>query len=118
MSALRIRALVGKADVAAAASSLGGRVARHEVVEVDKQDFLPDRDFEVAVNQPRFGLRNENLVVARIAPLGTAAPTENVQAMSSLFVLFRAAPTCAATSASAWNASATGALWRAAACKN
>ena len=32
ISALRIRALVGKSDVAAAASSLGGRVAQSEVV--------------------------------------------------------------------------------------
>ena len=88
ISALRIRALVGKSDVAAAASSLGGRVAQSEVVEVDKRDFAPDRDFEVAVSQTRLGLRNDNLVVARIAPLGAAAPSEKLQNIASLLVLF------------------------------
>jgi tetratricopeptide (TPR) repeat protein len=88
MSVLRIRALVGKSDVAAAATSLGGRVSRNEVVEVDKRDFVPDRDFEVAVSQTRLGLRNDNLVVARFAPLGAAAPTETLQAIASLLVLF------------------------------
>jgi tetratricopeptide (TPR) repeat protein len=88
MSALRIRALLGKSDVAAAATSLGGRVARNEVIEVDKRDFVPDRDFEVAVSQTRLGLRNDNLVVARISPLGTGAPTEKLQPISSLLVLF------------------------------
>jgi Uncharacterized protein conserved in bacteria len=88
MRALHIRALVGKSDVAAAASSLGGRVARNEVVEVDKRDFAPDRDFEVAGSQRRLGLRNDNLVVARIAPLGAATPNEKLPAISSLLVLF------------------------------
>ena len=92
LGALRIRALVGKVEVAAGAappaSTLGGRVARHEVVEVDKRDFLPDLDFEVAATSARLGLRNENLVVARIAPLGAAAPSEKLPALSSLLVLF------------------------------
>jgi len=88
MSALSIRALVGKSEVAAAATSLGGRVARNEVIEVDKRDFVPDRDFEVAVSQTRLGLRNDNLVVARIAPLGVGAPTEKLQSIASLLVLF------------------------------
>ena len=88
MSALRIRALVGKAEVAAAASSLGGRVARHEVVEIDKRDFTPDRDFEVAVDHARLGLRTDNLVVARVAPLGPAAQGGKLQAIPSLLVLF------------------------------
>jgi hypothetical protein len=88
MAALRIRAVVGKSNLAAAASSLGGRVARNEVVEVDKRDFLPDRDFEVSSTQPRVGLRNDNLVVARIAPLGKSSPSNKQQAISSLLVLF------------------------------
>jgi tetratricopeptide (TPR) repeat protein len=87
MQSLQVRALVGKADVAAAASSLGGRVARHEVVEVDKRNFLPDRDFEVAAATTRLGLRSDNLVVARIAPLGTT-DGEKQQSISSLAVLF------------------------------
>jgi tetratricopeptide (TPR) repeat protein len=88
MQHLRIRALVGQAQVAAAASSLGGKVARREVVEVDKQDFAPDRDFEVAVSAPRLGLRHDNLVVTRIAPLGAAPPVDKLPAPSSLLVLF------------------------------
>jgi tetratricopeptide (TPR) repeat protein len=88
MQALRVRALVGKSDVAAAASSLGGRMARHEVVEVDKRDFLPDRDFEVSAANPRLGLRSDNLVVARIAPLGMNASGDRQQPISSLVVLF------------------------------
>jgi tetratricopeptide (TPR) repeat protein len=93
MSVLRIRALVGRSDVAAAATSLGGRVARNEVIEVDKRDFVPDRDFEVAVSQTRLGLRNDNLVVARIAPLPAGAPTEKLQPISSLLVLFDSSAT-------------------------
>ena len=87
MSALRIRALVGRSDVGAAVSSLGGRVARNEVVEVDRKDFTPDRDFEIPVKQPRLGLRSDNLVVARVAPLGAAASTEKLHAVSSLLML-------------------------------
>ena len=88
MKGLSIRALVGKTDVAAAASNMGGRVARHEVVEIDKRDFTPDRDFEVAVDHARLGLRTDNLVVARVAPLGPAAQGGKLQAIPSLLVLF------------------------------
>jgi tetratricopeptide (TPR) repeat protein len=90
MSALHIRALVGKSEVAVAAapSSLGDKVAQNEVVEVDKRDFTPDRDFEVPISQARLGLRNDNLVVARVAPLGAAPGTARLPAISSLLVLF------------------------------
>lgn len=88
MQSLRIRAMVGKSQVGAAASSLGGKVSKSEVVEVDKRDYAPDRDFEVAVKAPRLGLRNDNLVVTRIAPLGAATPTEKLPAIPSLLVMF------------------------------
>ncbi|HEX7597922.1 MAG TPA: VIT domain-containing protein, partial [Polyangia bacterium] len=88
MRGLSIRALVGKTDVSAATSSLGGRVARHEVIEVDKRDFAPDRDFEVAVDHSRLGLRTENLVVARVAPLGLTPADSKLQNLASLLVLF------------------------------
>jgi hypothetical protein len=88
MRGLSIRALVGKTDVSAATSSLGGRVARHEVIEVDERDFVPDRDFEVAVDHSRLGLRTENLVVARVAPLGLTPADSKLQNLASLLVLF------------------------------
>ncbi|MBC8133749.1 MAG: hypothetical protein H7X95_12265 [Deltaproteobacteria bacterium] len=87
LGTLTIRALVGKAKTTTgAASSLGGQRAQHEVVEVSKRDFKPDRDFEVAPGGAagRLGLRHDNLVVARVVPLAEGA---RVDAVSSLFVL-------------------------------
>ncbi len=88
MSKLRVRALLGKAELGAATSSLGGRLARHEVIEVDKHDFAPDRDFEVSPSQRRLGLRSDNLVVARVAPLGPLPPPEKLPGLGSLLVLY------------------------------
>jgi len=88
LGALSIRALVSKAVAGTAqpASSLGGQRAQHEVVEVDKRDFMPDRDFEVVHNgsAARLGLRHDNLVAARIVPLAESGARDPV---SSLFVL-------------------------------
>ncbi|HEX2657520.1 MAG TPA: VIT and VWA domain-containing protein, partial [Polyangia bacterium] len=86
---LSVRALVGKAsgsDGKAPASSLGGQRAQYDVVEVEKRNYKPDRDFEVshAGVAGRSGLRNDNLVVARIVPFTDAARRDD---MSSLFVL-------------------------------
>ncbi|HEY8924115.1 MAG TPA: VIT domain-containing protein [Polyangia bacterium] len=86
---LAIRALVSKAGAAAAApaSSLGGQRARTETVEVHKSQYKPDRDFEVAAAGgagPRLGLRNDNLVVARIVPFTDTARRDDV---ASLLVL-------------------------------
>jgi hypothetical protein len=71
---LSVRAMVGK-KVGGAASSLGGQRARYDAVEVDKRDFQPDRDFVVPHDGPagRLGLRDQNLVVARVVPLAASA---------------------------------------------
>lgn len=89
LGTLSIRALVGKASgpsASPAPSSLGGRRSQYDVVEVDKRDFKPDRDFEVAHDgaRGRLGLRNENLVVARVVPL---AETTKRDDLGALFVL-------------------------------
>lgn len=88
LGALSIRALVSKAvaGTGAPASSLGGQRAQHEVIEVDKRDFMPDRDFEVAHSgsAARLGLRHDNLVAARIVPLAENGSRDPV---ASLFVL-------------------------------
>ena len=88
LGTLSVRALVGKTPVSAAAtlSSLGGRRAQYDVVEVEKRDFKPDRDFEVAHDHVagRLGLRNDNLVVARIVPV---ADTPKRDEVGALFVL-------------------------------
>jgi len=88
LGTLSVRALVGKTPMSAAAnpSSLGGRRAQHDVVEVEKRDFKPDRDFEVAHDHVagRLGLRNDNLVVARIVPV---ADTPKRDEVGALFVL-------------------------------
>jgi len=86
---LAIRALVSKAGGAAgaSASSLGGQRARTETVEVHKSQYKPDRDFEVPTASgaaPRLGLRNDNLVVARIVPFTDSAKRDEV---ASLLVL-------------------------------
>jgi tetratricopeptide (TPR) repeat protein len=83
---LTIRALVSKSSSASPASSLGGQRAQHEVVEVDKSEFMPDRDFSVAHagTASRLGLRHDNLVAARIVPLSDSGAAD---AISSLFVL-------------------------------
>lgn len=88
LGALSIRALVSKAVAltGAPASSLGGQRAQHEVIEVDKHDYMPDRDFEVAHSgsASRLGLRHDNLVAARIVPLAENGSRDPVP---SLFVL-------------------------------
>ena len=73
---LDIRAILAKsATPGGQASSLGGTAVTHQSVEVQKADFQPDVDFEVAVPVPPpsaqsfAGLRHENLLVARVQPL-------------------------------------------------
>jgi Vault protein inter-alpha-trypsin domain/von Willebrand factor type A domain len=92
LGSLHIRALIGKTPVGggAPATSLGGRRGRHEVVEVDRRDFQPDHDFEVvpagtaAPAPARLGLREGNLVVARIVPV---ADSDRRDPVGSLLVL-------------------------------
>jgi TonB family protein len=71
MRSLAITAMVGREQSGKSASSLGGTVIQHEVVQVKKQDYKPDRDFEVAPRSRVAGLRHDNLVVARITPTMT-----------------------------------------------
>ena len=87
---LAIRALVNRAAGAkngAPASSLGGARIEHEVVEVTKQNFKPDRDFEVVPGggNARAGLRHENLVVARIVPLADSDRRDDIPSLQVLF---------------------------------
>ncbi len=68
-----------------AASNLGGEVSDRRVVELHKQRWTPDRDFEVQQDRVagRSGLRHANLAVARIAAPVEAAPQE----IAGLYVL-------------------------------
>ena len=77
--------IVREASLAAGASNLGGAAVQTRVVEVKKQRFLPDRDLEVTGEGGAvMGLRHENLVVARVAPVGEMPPV----AIGALTVLF------------------------------
>ncbi len=81
---LDIQVLVAKQDAGAAASSLGGTTLRHETVTVDKTNWVPDLDFEIKVpEQTGYGLRHENLVVARVTPPVSSTP-EGVQGLTVL----------------------------------
>ena len=89
LGSLSIRALVGKTAAGAGgppASSLGGERIQREVIEVTKRDFRPDRDFEVAHAgaRTRLGLRDQNLVVARVVPVADSDRRDDV---ASLLVL-------------------------------
>jgi Flp pilus assembly protein TadD len=88
VGSLAIRALVARTPVegGAAATSLGGRRTRNEVIEVNRTDFTPDRDFEIADRGAarHAGLRHGNLVVTRVQPLGAADKPSPIE---GLFVL-------------------------------
>lgn len=90
LGALHIRVLLGRTpgdqgEQQAKGSSLGGALLTHQVIEVSKRQWVPDRDFEVQQVHAadRLGLRNGNLVVARITPILDAQPEE----VGSLFFL-------------------------------
>lgn len=94
---LDLRAIVAKsATPSGQASSLGGTAVTHQSVEVQKVDFQPDVDFEVAVPVPPpdpqsfAGLRHENLLVARVQPLAGQVGTDNLKIAypGSVTVLF------------------------------
>ena len=93
---LDIRALVARDVGGGVQSSLGGVSLVHQTVAVQKSDWTPDNDFEVAVPVPQVsqsgkggavGLRHQNLLLARISPteLITASQTDP---LDSLLVLF------------------------------
>ncbi|MGB1274284.1 MAG: TonB family protein, partial [Nannocystaceae bacterium] len=52
-------------------TSLGGTAKHQRVIELRKQNFMPDRDLVVNSQKPdtAMGLRHQNLAVARIAPV-------------------------------------------------
>ncbi|MBL8636311.1 MAG: hypothetical protein JNM40_24010 [Myxococcales bacterium] len=74
LSHLSIRAIVAKNQDGGITSSLGGTSLQHQTVTVEKDEFTPDRDFEVGVPVPSasdgraVGLQHQNLLVARITP--------------------------------------------------
>jgi hypothetical protein len=77
--------LGGRPAAGAPSSNLGGEVSERRVVELHKEDWTPDRDFEIGQDRVagRAGLRHDNLVVARVT-----APVEAVpQEISGLYVL-------------------------------
>jgi tetratricopeptide (TPR) repeat protein len=83
---LDIRVLLGERPVAgAAASNLGGEVNDRRMVQLHKQAWTPDRDFEIGQDRvaSRTGLRHANLAVVRVAPVVDAAPQE----IEGLYVL-------------------------------
>lgn len=83
---LDIRVLLGgrPADDAVA-SNLGGEVNDRRMVQLHKQAWTPDRDFEIGQDRvaSRTGLRHANLAVVRVAPVVDAAPQE----IEGLYVL-------------------------------
>ncbi len=56
-------------------TSLGGTAKNQRIIELRKQNFMPDRDLVVNSQKPdtAMGLRHENLAVARIAPVANLA---------------------------------------------
>ncbi|MFL6235801.1 MAG: VIT domain-containing protein [Thermoanaerobaculia bacterium] len=77
--------LGGRPATGAPSSNLGGEVSERRVVELHKENWTPDRDFEIGQDRVagRSGLRNGNLAVARVT-----APVEAVpQEISGLYVL-------------------------------
>lgn len=97
LSRLDIRAILAKsATPGGLTSSLGGTAVTHQSVEVQKADFQPDVDFEVAVpvpppsNQAWSGVRHENLFVARVQPFADFGENDKTAAPmpASVTVLF------------------------------
>lgn len=81
---LDIKVLVAKQSTGKAATSLGGTTLRHETVAVNKSKWVPDLDFEVKLpDQAGFGLRHDNLVVARFTP-DLATPPQGVHGLTVL----------------------------------
>ena len=86
LDSLDASVIVREVAAAGAASNLGGAAVETRVVEVKKENYLPDRDLEVggARATAATGLRHENLVVARVAPAGEMPPAP-VGALTVLF---------------------------------
>jgi len=86
IKALDIRVYLSDRPAEGPASNLGGERRKQNTIELHREDWTPDRDFEIAQEEvgPRLGLRHENLAVARIAPTVESRPQE----IEGLFVLF------------------------------
>lgn len=83
---LDVRVLLGDRPASGAqASNLGGEIKDRRVIELHKQNWTPDRDFEIAQDRvgSRAGLRHENLSVVRVSAPVDAVPQE----ISGLYVL-------------------------------
>jgi hypothetical protein len=87
---LDIRVLLGERPAgSAAASNLGGEVSDRRVIELHKQAWTPDRDFEIAQDRAgaSTGLRHGNLAVVRIAAPAEASGAATSQEIAGLYVL-------------------------------
>lgn len=83
---LDVRVLLGeRPTTGAATSNLGGEVSERRMVELHKQAWTPDRDFEIRQDQVagRAGLRRDNVAVVRVAPPVEPAPQE----IAGLYIL-------------------------------
>jgi tetratricopeptide (TPR) repeat protein len=82
---LSLRVIFDKQSAQAFSSNLGGQKSEQNVVEVEKKGWIPDRDFELAIQPKRshLGLRHDNLVVFRVQPDVRSQPEE----IASLFIL-------------------------------
>jgi tetratricopeptide (TPR) repeat protein len=82
---LDVRVFLGDRPASGAASNLGGEVRERRVVELHKQSWTPDRDFEIGQDcvAARMGLREDNLAVVRVSPPVDAVPQE----IAGLYVL-------------------------------
>jgi hypothetical protein len=89
---LDVRVLLGghpvRSGKGAPASNLGGEVSERRVVELHKQDWTPDSDFEIAQDRAgnashHAGLRQGNLAVVRVAAPVASQPQE----IAGLYVL-------------------------------
>ncbi|MCU0656235.1 MAG: hypothetical protein MUF64_13580 [Polyangiaceae bacterium] len=84
LDSLSIRALLGSTRQGAAATSLGGVTSSAQVVEVNRQNWIPDQDFELAIPaSSHAALRDGSCVVLRVKPELPEAPDE----IASLLVL-------------------------------
>jgi tetratricopeptide (TPR) repeat protein len=84
LAELDIRVLVGSAErQSGAGSNLGGAVMRQEIVEINKQNYQPDRDLEVTRRgaAARMGLRHDNLIVARVRPVTDKAAADPIRSL-------------------------------------
>ena len=65
--------------------SLQIRAHAGKLIEIERHNEIPQRDFEVALPEARrLGLRHDNLVVARVRPLDSALPPDPIERLTVL----------------------------------